>query len=286
MCRLKEYETFLLEQEYSVNTIRKYVRDVGRFLEYAGTEEPDRMMTLLYKEELQNHYQLSSVNSVLASMNSYLKYIGKADCCVRACRIQRQIFRSDSLELSRDEYQNLILTARKRGKYRLSCIMQTIGSTGIRIGELKYITVEALETGVVNVYSKGKARMVLLSDALKELLKDYCQMENIKEGSIFITRNGCPVDRKNVWAEMKALCQAAGVPKSKVFPHNLRHLFACCFYEKEKDLVRLADYLGHSNVETTRRYTMISSMGSWQKQLELGLLVPREKDKAERENTE
>ncbi len=252
MCRLKEYETFLLEQEYSVNTIRKYVRDVGRFLEYAGTEEPDRMMTLLYKEELQNHYQLSSVNSVLASMNSYLKYIGKADCCVRACRIQRQ----------------------------------TIGSTGIRIGELKYITVEALETGVVNVYSKGKARMVLLSDALKELLKDYCQMENIREGSIFITRNGCPVDRKNVWAEMKALCQAAGVPKSKVFPHNLRHLFACCFYEKEKDLVRLADYLGHSNVETTRRYTMISSMGSWQKQLELGLLVPREKDKAERENTE
>ena len=276
MCKLRDYETYLLEQELSANTVRKYVRDVERFLEYAGTREPDRKLMLQYKEALQRHYQISSVNSVIAALNSYLRYIGKGDLCVRSCRIQRQLFRSESLELNKEEYQNLVRAARRQGKDRLSCIMQTIGATGIRISELKYITAETLDTGWVNVYSKGKARIIFLTDSLTGMLKDYCRREGITDGSIFVTRNGCPVDRKNVWAEMKGLCREAGVPESKVFPHNLRHLFACCFYEKEKDLVRLADYLGHSNVETTRRYTMISSMGGWQKQLELGLLVPEE----------
>ena len=204
--------------------------------------------------------------------NSYLKYLGKNECCVRSCRIQRQIFRSDSLELSREEYQTLINTALKKGKYRLSCIMQTIGSTGIRISELQYITVEALETGIVHVRSKGKERIIFLTSSLTKLLQAYCRKEGRTDGCIFITRSGCPVDRKNIWAEMKSLCQMAGIPKSKVFPHNLRHLFACCFYEKEKDLVRLADYLGHSSVETTRRYTKTASMKACLKQLELGLL--------------
>lgn len=276
MNKLKEYENFLLEQEFSMNTVQKYVRDVRKFLEYAGTEEPEKKITLQYKEYLLDHYQISSVNSMLASMNSYLKYLGKNECCVRSCRIQRQIFRSDSLELSREEYQTLINTALKKGKYRLSCIMQTIGSTGIRISELQYITVEALETGIVHVRSKGKERIIFLTSSLTKLLQAYCRKEGRTDGCIFITRSGCPVDRKNIWAEMKSLCQMAGIPKSKVFPHNLRHLFACCFYEKEKDLVRLADYLGHSNVETTRRYTMISGSRVWQKQLELGLLVSQE----------
>ena len=276
MNKLKEHENFLLEQEFSMNTVQKYVRDVRKFLEYAGTEEPEKKITLQYKEYLLDHYQISSVNSMLASMNSYLKYLGKNECCVRSCRIQRQIFRSDSLELSREEYQTLINTALKKGKYRLSCIMQTIGSTGIRISELQYITVEALETGIVHVRSKGKERIIFLTSSLTKLLQAYCRKEGRTDGCIFITRSGCPVDRKNIWAEMKSLCQMAGIPKSKVFPHNLRHLFACCFYEKEKDLVRLADYLGHSNVETTRRYTMISGSGVWQKQLELGLLVSQE----------
>ncbi len=276
MNKLKEYENFLLEQEFSMNTVQKYVRDVRKFLEYAGTEEPEKKITLQYKEYLLDHYQISSVNSMLASMNSYLKYLGKNECCVRSCRIQRQIFRSDSLELSREEYQTLINTALKKGKYRLSCIMQTIGSTGIRISELQYITVEALETGIVHVRSKGKERIIFLTSSLTKLLQAYCRKEGRTDGCIFITRSGCPVDRKNIWAEMKSLCQMAGIPKSKVFPHNLRHLFACCFYEKEKDLVRLADYLGHSNVETTRRYTMISGSGVWQKQLELGLMVSQE----------
>lgn len=180
--------------------------------------------------------------------------------------------------LSREEYQRLLQTAKRRGKDRLCCIIQTIGSTGIRISELKYITVETLDTGIVNLYSKGKARMIFLAGPLAEMLKGYCRKEKITAGCIFITRSGCPVNRKNVWAEMKSLCQEAGVPEGKVFPHNLRHLFACCFYEKEKDLVRLADYLGHSNVETTRRYTMISGREAWQKQLELGLLMTQETD--------
>ena len=276
MNKLKEYEIYLLEREFSMNTVQKYVRDVKKYLKYTGTEEPDRMMTLQYKEYLLDHYQLSSVNSMLAAVNSYLKYIKSSECCVRSCRVQRQMFRSDSLELSREEYQLLVNTALRQGKYRLSCIMQTIGATGIRIGELKYITVESLETGIVPVRSKGKERVIFLTNSLTELLRAYCRREGRTEGSVFITRSGVPVDRKNVWADMKRLCRAAGVPESKVFPHNLRHLFACCFYEKEKDLVRLADYLGHSNVETTRRYTMVSGSGIWQKQLELGLLVSEE----------
>ena len=276
MNKLKEYEIYLLEREFSMNTVQKYVRDVKKYLKYTGTEEPDRMMTLQYKEYLLDHYQLSSVNSMLAAVNSYLKYIKRSECCVRSCRVQRQMFRSDSLELSREEYQLLVNAALRQGKYRLSCIMQTIGATGIRIGELKYITVESLETGIVPVRSKGKERVIFLTNSLTELLRAYCRREGRTEGSVFITRSGVPVDRKNVWADMKRLCRAAGVPESKVFPHNLRHLFACCFYEKEKDLVRLADYLGHSNVETTRRYTMVSGSGIWQKQLELGLLVSEE----------
>lgn len=276
MNKLKEYEIYLLEREFSMNTVQKYVRDVKKYLKYTGTEEPDRMMTLQYKEYLLDHYQLSSVNSMLAAVNSYLKYIKRSECCVRSCRVQRQMFRSDSLELSREEYQLLVNTALRQGKYRLSCIMQTIGATGIRIGELKYIIVESLETGIVPVRSKGKERVIFLTNSLTELLRAYCRREGRTEGSVFITRSGVPVDRKNVWADMKRLCRAAGVPESKVFPHNLRHLFACCFYEKEKDLVRLADYLGHSNVETTRRYTMVSGSGIWQKQLELGLLVSEE----------
>ena len=276
MNKLKEYEIYLLEREFSMNTVQKYVRDVKKYLKYTGTEEPDRMMTLQYKEYLLDHYQLSSVNSMLAAVNSYLKYIKRSECCVRSCRVQRQMFRSDSLELSREEYQLLVNTALRQGKYRLSCIMQTIGATGIRIGELKYITVESLETGIVPVRSKGKERVIFLTNSLTELLRAYCRREGRTEGSVFITRSGVPVDRKNVWADMKRLCRAAGVPESKVFPHNLRHLFACCFYEKEKDLVRLADYLGHSSVETTRRYTMVSGSGIWQKQLELGLLVSEE----------
>ena len=166
-----------------------------------------------------------------------------------------------------------MLQAEKNGNQRLSCILQTIGSTGIRIGELQYICVESLQKRMANIRLKGKTRSIILPNSLVKLLKDYCRRQNIRTGCIFITKSGQPVDRRNIWEEMKELCRDAGVSRDKVFPHNLRHLFARSYYDREKDIVRLADYLGHSSVETTRRYTMITSMEACQKRLELGMLV-------------
>lgn len=269
---LEKFAECLLEEEKSKNTIDKYVRDVKRFLEYAGEEEITPGMVRAYKEELLKNYKVSSANSMLIALNRYLRFIDRPECRVRACRQQRRIFVEEERELSRKEYERLVSAARNEGKCRLYHILQTIAGTGIRIGELKYITVEALKSRRVQINSKGKVRVIVLSGSVVQLLKGYCQKARICCGSIFVTRNGCPVDRRNVWAEMKALCAKAGILKSKVFPHNLRHLFAKSFYEKEKDLIRLADFLGHSSVETTRRYTMISSMAVCDKQLELGLL--------------
>ena len=188
-------------------------------------------------------------------------------------RREQQIFREESKELNREDYKKLVREAKRRGNQRLYYLLQTLGTTGIRVSELSSITVEGLKKQSVRIHSKGKERVVLLPQSLVVLLRVYCSLNRIRQGAIFVTKAGKPVDRRNVWAEMKKLCAGAGVEESKVFPHNLRHLFARCYYEKEKDLVRLADYLGHSSVETTRRYTMISSMEACLRQLELGLLV-------------
>lgn len=286
------YKNYLYEQERHLNTIRKYVHDVRKFLQFVrihvGTEDADqgephsrrhrwpvlkREWVLCYKEYLVGHYKVSSANSMLAALNGYLKFIGREDCCVQLCRVQRQIFREEERELSRDEYQRLVIRAEKDGNLRLGCILQTIGSTGIRVGELPFITVEVLDKRVACISFKGKERCIILPQSLVNLLKKYCRQQRIRKGSIFITRSGRPIDRQNIWAEMKKLCRAAGIPEKKGFPHNLRHLFARTYYEREKDIVRLADYLGHSNVETTRRYTRVSSMQACMRQLELGMLV-------------
>lgn len=267
-------------QEKSQNTVEKYVRDVGRFLRFlcrnqgAETEGEllNRRAALEYKEELLKQYQTASVNSMLIAVNCYLKFAGKEEWRLQTVRVQRQIFQPEEKELTRNEYCRLVREAEQRGKSRLCHILQTIGATGIRISELRFVTVETLRTKMVRIYCKGKERIILLPCSLVHLLKDYCRKRGIARGSIFITRNGNPVDRRNIWAEMKALCRLARVKESKVFPHNLRHLFARCYYEKEKDLVRLADYLGHSSVETTRRYTRTASIKDCLKQLELGLL--------------
>ena len=266
------FEAYLQEQEKSQNTIEKYIRDVKRFLDYVDQECWGKEQVIRYKEYLREHYKISSANSMLASLNCFLKYQGRIEWCVQIFRQQRQIFREEEKELSRSEYKRLVKEAERIGNQRLSHIMQTIGSTGIRIGELKYITVEALKKHVVCIHFKGKERVILLPKTLTDILTAYCRNRNIQKGCIFITAKGHPVDRRNVWGEMKRLCKRSGVQESKVFPHNLRHLFARCYYEKEKDLVRLADFLGHSSVETTRKYTMISSMEVCLKQLELGLL--------------
>lgn len=273
MTKLENFERTLREQEKSENTIQKYIRDIRCFLAFAGEREIEQELVRAYKKTLMETYRISSVNSMLIALNGYLRFIGKGDCCVRTCKQQRRIFLEEERELSRGEYQRLVFEAKRAGKQRLCHILQTIASTGIRIGELRYITVEALKTRRVQIDSKGKVRIIILPQSLVQMLKDYCRKRKICAGSIFITRSGQPVDRRNVWAEMKSICEKARVMKSKVFPHNLRHLFAKCFYERERDLVRLADYLGHSSVETTRRYTMISSMAACEKQLELGLLV-------------
>ena len=253
-------------------------KEEGRGKIRSGDDSPgDRILkrewVLCYKEYLIERYKVTSTNSMLAALNGYLKFIGREDCCVKLCRVQRQIFREEDKELSQEEYRRLVIRAKQDGNPRLGCILQTIGSTGIRVGELPYITVEALDKMIVCIRSKGKERCIVLPQSLVKLLREYCVQEKIQTGSIFITRSGRPVDRRNIWAEMKKLCQMAGVMEKKGFPHNLRHLFARTYYEKEKDIVRLADYLGHSNVETTRRYTMVSSMRACLRQLELGMLV-------------
>ena len=274
--QLESFGAWLKKQEKSSNTVEKYMRDARHFLEYLGGETISPEAALRYKEYLKEHYKISSVNSMVIAMNCYLRYLGRGECCVRTCRLQRQIFREEEKELTRQEYRKLVLEAEKQGNKRLACLIQTIGMTGIRVSELKYITVESLKNKAVQICNKGKTRMILLPGSLRELLRRYCGAMKIRKGSIFIARTGRPLDRRSIWAQMKELCFAAGVKKSKVFPHNLRHLFARCYYEKEKDLVRLADFLGHSSIETTRRYTMLSTMEVCLKQLELGLMVGKE----------
>ena len=273
MDELSRFERMLYEQDKSQNTIRKYLRDVRRFLRFAGEREITPEIVHEYREELRAGYQVSSANSMLIAMNRYLCFIGRSDCCIRVLRQQRKLFMDEEREIGRTEYERLVREAKRRGNERLTSILQTIACTGIRIGELKHITAESLKTRRARIDSKGKIRIIVLPQSLVQMLKDYCRKRRIESGSIFITRSGRPVDRRNVWAEMKKLCESARVLKSKAFPHNLRHLFAKSFYEKERDLTRLADFLGHSSVETTRRYTMISSMAVCERQLEMGLLV-------------
>ena len=281
---INTFAEYLRSQEKSRNTVEKYIRDVRHFFRFLGENEIDRELVLRHQAAPQTQYKPSSVNSMLVALNVYLKFIGKPELKVQVCRIQREIFRSEEKELTKEEYHKLVETAQKQGRERLCHILQTIGSTGIRVSELKYITVESLECKMARISCKGKIRVILLPLSLVRCLKVYCRKRKMRTGSIFVTRKGRPIDRRNIWREMKNLCQIAGVQASKVFPHNLRHLFARCYYEKERDLVRLADFLGHSSIETTRRYTMISSMEACLKQLELGLLLGRKKKK--RHNTD
>lgn len=268
---LGNYERYLRSQEKSDNTVRKYLRDVRGFLVFLNGEEISREQVILYKEHLLKSYKISSANSMLTALNGYLRYMDMKACYVSVYRMQRQLFRDVQKDLNRDEYQELVRTASRSKRKRLYCLLQTIGSTGIRVSELKYITVEALRSQIVTICSKGKARTILIPLSLKKVLEKYCEQEGIRSGCIFVTRSGRPVDRRNIWSEMKRLCKKTDIVNSKVYPHNLRHLFARCYYEKEHDLVRLADYLGHSSVETTRRYTMTGNMDACLRQLELGL---------------
>ena len=270
--QIEEYMQYLHEQEKSAHTLEKYRRDIVRFYR---TLPEDRTFSkgeiLIYKKTLQESYTPSSVNSMLAALNGFLKFIDAGDTCVKVCRQQRQSFLPEEKELTKEEYQNLLAKAKEQPHLRLYYILETMGSTGIRISELRYITVEGVKRGRILVCAKNKYRCICIGESLKAQLLEYCKNEHIRSGCIFITKNGNPVHRNNVWKDMKKLSRKAGIREEKVHPHNLRHLFARTFYEKEKDVLLLADLLGHSSVDTTRIYTRISERRLNDEVLELGL---------------
>ena len=251
-----QFEHYLKEDEKSEVTIEKYLRDVRSFLEFIGQKDITKQQTIAYKKYLSERYAVSSVNSMLVAMNAFLRFIQCSECCVKLLKIQRQIFSSEERELNKEEYRRLVKAAETAGNTRIGTIIQTICGTGIRVSELQFITVEAVKKGRASVYCKNKTRMIFFPAPLQKLLNSYIKKHGIQSGVVFLTRNGKPLNRSNIWREMKALCRSADVEPSKVFPHNLRHLFARTFYSIEKDIVRLADLLGHASVNTTRIYTM------------------------------
>ena len=270
---LKNYGRYLKEEERSRNTIEKYLRDIRSFQCFLTDRPVSRQELAAYKEELKKQYAVQSINSMLSAINSFLRHCGWADCCVRQIRVQRQAFCPQEKELSRAEYRRLVEAARKKKNERLAMVLQTICATGIRISELAFVTVEAVKCGNASVFCKGKYRRIFLPQKLRDILKGYIRKKRIRTGSVFITSGGRPWDRSNIWKEMKKLCQEAGVEPGKVFPHNLRHLFARTYYDMKKDIAKLADILGHSSINTTRIYT-ISTGEEHQRQIEeLGLLI-------------
>ena len=252
---IENFKQHLISYEKSESTVSKYIRDVTAYIAWLDGREMSKELTVKYKEELKEKYELSSVNTILSSLNSYFDWIGHPEYKTKNIKIQKDDFTDPYRELTKEEYERLLQTAYEEGKYRIYYVMQTICATGIRVSELKYVTVEAIKRGFAYVTNKGKSRRVYIPDSLAALLQPYITMKNIKKGAIFVTRTGKPLDRSNIWAAMKKLCKKAGVLASKVFPHSLRHLFARTYYKTHQDVMRLADILGHSSVNTTRIYT-------------------------------
>lgn len=269
---IKSFEQYLINEEKSHATVSKYVRDAEKFALWLDKRGLDKASVLDYKSRLVSAHTPSGANSVLSSLNRFLAFIGRSDIKVKSVKTQRQIFTRKERELTRQEYERLLSSAERSKNKRLYLLMQTVCSTGIRISELKYITVSAISNGYAEINCKGKRRTVFLPKQLCKALKSYAKGKNIKSGPIFVTKNGNPLDRSNIWSDMKKLCKNARVSEKKVFPHNLRHLFARTYYSLRKDIVRLADILGHSSVDTTRIYTAESG-AIHQRQIErLGLL--------------
>ncbi len=262
-----EFKEHLILEERSKITIEKYIRDVKAFSVYTQNSAITKETVIKYKKHLQENYAVRSVNSMLASINSLFAFLGWHDLKVKSLKLQQQVFCPEEKELTRAEYARLCRTAERKHNERLNLILQTICGTGIRVSELQFITVEAVKNGEAVVNCKAKTRSVFIVKELKQKLLRYAAEQNIKSGMIFVTRTGKPISRTNVWREMKALCEEANVNPQKVFPHNLRHLFARVFYGIEKDIAKLADILGHSSINTTRIY-IISTGTEHQKQLE------------------
>ena len=265
---IRQFSDALAEEERSAGTIEKYVRDVRRFAVWLGGEEVSRERTAAWRDGLlERGYAPVTINSMVAAVNQFFTFLGWEECKVKALKIQRRLFRDDRRELTREEYQRLLDAAHGLGRERLALLLETICATGIRVSEVKYITVEAAHAGRAEISLKGKLRTILLPGKLCRKLKKYARQQKTASGEIFLTRSGKSLSRRQIWAEMKRLCKAAGVAPSKVFPHNLRHLFAQMFYRETRDVVKLADVLGHSSLTTTRIY-LISTGAEHRKELE------------------
>lgn len=274
---LRRYKEYLYNEERSKATIEKYMRDVTLFYEYLkdGDKEITKEVLVTYKNRLSDKYMVSSINSMLASLNGLLEFMGLGNLKLKLHKVQRSVFNEEEKELTKNEYKRLLDTALKNGDERLYMLLQTICGTGIRVSEHRYITVESLNEGKAVVRNKGKVRVIFIPMELKKMLKDYCRKEKIMRGPVFITKYGRPMDRSNIWNAMKKLCKGAKVSEKKVFPHNLRHLFALTYYRLQKDVVRLADILGHASIETTRTYTMTTGRECQRSLSKMDLVVPR-----------
>ncbi len=252
--KLDSYESFLLNEEKSKHTVEKYMRDVRCFHRFVGGRQINKSLAIEYKAYLEKAFAPASANSMIAALNSFLRFVGWNDCCVKQFKVQKKTYCSEDTELTKTEYLSLVKTAEDKKNERLSLLIQTICGTGIRVSEISFITVEAARRGEAIVSCKGKTRKVFIVSALCKKLLRYAKINGITSGMIFVTRNRKAMNRSNIWREMKELCKQAGISPNKVFPHNLRHLFARTFYGIEKDIAKLADILGHSNVNTTRIY--------------------------------
>lgn len=252
---MKRFREYLRREEKSKNTVEKYMRDTLAFTVWLDGAEVTKDTAVAFKQQLvEAGYAVRSVNSILASLNSLFSFLGWTECKVKALKLQRQVYCPEEKELTKGEYERLCRTAQKKHNKRLNLILQTLCGTGIRVSELRFITVEAVKKGEATVSLKGKTRTVFLVKDLQKKLLRYIAEQKIESGAVFVTRTGKPMNRTNVWREMKALCKEANVNPDKVFPHNLRHLFARVFYGIEKDIAKLADILGHSSIDTTRIY--------------------------------
>lgn len=270
---IEQFEAYLHKEERSNGTVDNYIRNVRELAAWLAGQAVTKEQLVAWKDALQaKRLQPTTVNAKLAAIGCFLRVMGWQDCQVRFLRVQRRVFREKEKELTREEYEKLLAAAQQQGSARLTLLLETICATGVRVSEVQYITVEAARRGRADVTMKGKIRTILIPNKLCRKLLKYAKQTKTASGKIFLTRNGTALSRKQIWAEMKSLCQAAGVSPGKVFPHNLRHLFATVFYRACHDIVKLADVLGHSRIETTRIY-LVTTGFEYAKQLEqLGLV--------------
>lgn len=272
--QINAYGRYLLAEERSVGTMEKYLRDTRAFFYWMGGRTVTKDLAVEWKSHLlSQNYAPVTVNGMLSALNGLFRFLGWEDCRVRFLKVQRKLFQDTRRELTRGEYERLLSAAKEKGRGRLELLMETICATGIRVSEVRYITVEAARSGRAQISLKGKIRVILLPRKLCRKLLDYARKKKILSGKIFLTRKGQELGRRQIWAEMKRLCAAAGIAPSKVFPHNLRHLFATLFYKACKNIVQLADVLGHSSIETTRIYLLTSGTEHIRQMERLGLVT-------------